>query len=322
MRSCGGGEPTPQFTTRIDTIPNARNTRVQHDGMTHGVEREFNLRPHPRILPMLGEINLDVWKCVAELIDNAVDSFMAAVREEQPVDRPEVVVSLPTIDKRGAVVSVRDNGPGMDAERLEKAVKAGWTGNDPVNHLGVFGMGFNIATARLGRLTRVWSTRKQDREWYGLEIDFAQLIEQSHFRTPMRTRPKVHGGEQGTEIIIERLKPDQATWLAKSANRGTVNRHLERAYSSMLRPDGVPVPVSIQVNTRRLNGHRHCVWGDPQTSSDPRFVTHHRYGPIDVFQPVDKTLGERRYCVDCWLWLGSGGDDVSVVWYRRWRLCA
>ena len=47
---------------------------------------------------------------------------------------------------------VRDNGPGMTIDRLENAVRAGWTGNDPVNNLGMFGMGFNIATARLGTL--------------------------------------------------------------------------------------------------------------------------------------------------------------------------
>lgn len=26
---------------------------------------EFNLEPDPRVLPMLGEINIDQWRCVA-----------------------------------------------------------------------------------------------------------------------------------------------------------------------------------------------------------------------------------------------------------------
>lgn len=40
---------------------------------------EFNLEPSPRVLPMLGEINLDQWRCIAELIDNSVDGFLSKV---------------------------------------------------------------------------------------------------------------------------------------------------------------------------------------------------------------------------------------------------
>ena len=39
---------------------------------------DFDLRPDPRILPMLGEINLDQWQALAELVDNAVDGFLTA----------------------------------------------------------------------------------------------------------------------------------------------------------------------------------------------------------------------------------------------------
>ena len=63
----------------------------------------------------------------------------------------------------------------MDADTLEKAVRAGWTSNDPLSSLGMFGMGFNIATARLGTLTKVWTTRKNDTEWYGVKINFEHL---------------------------------------------------------------------------------------------------------------------------------------------------
>ena len=76
-------------------------------------------------------------------------------------------------DAASAKLSVRDNGPGMSADTMEKAVTAGWTGNDPINNLGMFGMGFNIATARLGTVTTVWTTRKGDPEWVGLQIDLS-----------------------------------------------------------------------------------------------------------------------------------------------------
>ena len=42
--------------------------------------RQFDLTPHPRILPMLGEIVLPQWRCLAELVDNSIDSFIEGQR--------------------------------------------------------------------------------------------------------------------------------------------------------------------------------------------------------------------------------------------------
>src|SRR2546423_97782 len=111
--------------------------------------QEFDLTPDPRVLQMLGEINLHQWRCLAELIDNSIDGFLHAVRSGAPIDQPEIAVTLPMADNENARVTVKDNGPGMSFETLEKAVKAGWSGNSPLSNLGLFGMGFNIATARL-----------------------------------------------------------------------------------------------------------------------------------------------------------------------------
>jgi DNA topoisomerase VI subunit B len=138
---------------------------------------EYDLQPDPRILPMLGEINLVQWRCIAELVDNCVDGFLDM---SAAGDTPgfEVHVSVPLIDSPGAVISVRDNGPGMTPDVLEKAVRAGWSGNASLSgKLGLFGMGFNIATARLGTVTTVWTTRAGETEEVGVRIDFDQLIE-------------------------------------------------------------------------------------------------------------------------------------------------
>src|SRR2546429_5492136 len=88
--------------------------------------REFDLQPDPRILPMLGEINLTQWRCIAELVDNSVDGFIRASRERRPITSPKVHVTLPTVDKATAKIVVQDNGPGMGVETLENAVRAGW----------------------------------------------------------------------------------------------------------------------------------------------------------------------------------------------------
>jgi len=190
------------------------------------MSREFDLQPDPRILPMLGEINLAPWRCLAELIDNSVDGFLSAAREQRLSADAEVHIALPTSDQAQAKITVRDTGPGMDPATLEKAVRAGWTSNDPINSLGMFGMGFNIATARLGTVTTVFTTRKDESEWYGVEIDFDKLMRQRTFRAPMLTRPKLDAKEQGTEVTITRLKPEQRQWFARTANRTRLEKDL------------------------------------------------------------------------------------------------
>lgn len=274
------------------------------------LDEEFDLQPDPRILPMLGEINLTQWRCLAEFVDNSVDSFLEASLAGRLVESPEVHIAVPTRDEAGAKVSVRDNGPGMDLETLERAVRAGWTGNDPIGRLGMFGMGFNIATARLGTVTRVWTTRAEDEEWHGLEINFDELMRQRHFRTPKLTRAKVDPREHGTEVSIDQLKPDQRIWFARTANRTKLSKELGRAYSAMLRPGGRPVSFRLTVNGNQARRRDHCVWGGE--GNPERQVETTRYGTVSAYQPVDVRLADRPFCTRDWQWLPAGETDCPT----------
>jgi hypothetical protein len=267
---------------------------------------EFDLQPDPRILPMLGEITLQQWRCLAELIDNSVDGFLHAMRDGRLVEEPEVHISLPVTDHSESKITIRDNGPGMDVQTLEKAVRAGWSGNDPIHSLGMFGMGFNIATARLGMATRVWTCREEDEEWSGLDIDFERLIRREQFRTPRLTRPKMGRGDHGTEISIERLKPEQRQWFSKSGNRSKLGKILGRAYSAMLRPNGVPLSFRLMLNNNLLPGVNHCIWGGE--GSPTREVTTSKFGTVSAYQLIDRRFPDRPFCVKCWQWLLSGED--------------
>lgn len=279
------------------------------------VRQEFDLQPDPRILRMLGEINLPQWRCLAELVDNSIDGFLNSRRNGVAIEGAEIHVSLPSVDSETAHVEIRDNGPGMSPETLQQAVRAGWSGNDPVSSLGMFGMGFNIATARLGTVTTVWTTRRGDDEWHGLRIDFDELQRQRHFRTPRISRPKIARDEHGTEVRIERLKLDQRKWMIKASNQSGVRRELKATYSSMLRHNGVPISFSLSVNGTPLTGRQHCVW------DEQRFVESSRYGPIRAVQQIDVPMGDRLYCLRCWGWLpaneslcpacGAAGNVIS-----------
>ena len=259
----------------------------------------FDLTPEPRILPMLGEINLAIWRCIAELVDNSIDGLLNA-GQDMNASQPEVHVALPTMSATHPRITVRDNGPGMAPETLEKAVRAGWTGNEPIGSLGMFGMGFNIATARLGSRTTVWTTTEGDPQWHGLTIDFQTLIRQRHFRTPRSTRSKNDYGEHGTEISIDRLRSDTLPNVARSKTR--ITRELAKVYSSMLKINGTPLSFKLMVNSDCVQGRQHCFWGDGEY---PRVVSTRRHGDVDALQLVDVELGERKYCSACWQWLLS-----------------
>lgn len=279
---------------------------------------EFDLRPDPRILPMLGEINLAQWRCLAELVDNSVDGFLSGQRAGTAIANPEVSINLPMRDDPSSQVSITDNGPGMTPEVLERAVSAGWSGNNPVDSLGMFGMGFNIATARLGSVTTVWTSQVGDTEEHGLKIDFAELVKTRHFRTPRLSRPKTSAMTSGTSIVIERLKPDQRSWFAKAPNRSAVKESLSEAYSAMLRENGIPITFKLVLNGKKVAGRSHCVWDDSRQTQTSRF------GPVFAVQKIDRTLPNRPFCMACWQWLPatdqtcpSCGTAGSIIQRKR-----
>ena len=253
---------------------------------------ELDLTPDPRVLQMLGEIDLQQWRCLAELIDNSIDGFLHAARQDQSIEEPDIAVSLPTADTDGARVSIKDNGPGMSLETLENAVKAGWSGNHPLSSLGLFGMGFNIATARLGLVAEVWTSRTGDPEEVGVRIDLADLRASRSFRVPRKSRPKPDHSKHGTEILISRLKPDQRRYLARSGNRTTIRKNLARTYASLL-VESDAGRINLTLNGSRITAQRHCLWNASRSVPLPDGTS------VDPVQQIDRPLAPRRYCTHC-----------------------
>ena len=271
----------------------------------------FDLTPDPRVLQILGEISLDQWKCLAELIDNGIDAFAHARGTGDPVAFPEIGVQLPRDDREDAFIGVLDNGPGMSVEQLERAVRAGWTGNNPLDSLGLFGMGFNIATARLGAVTEVYTTRAGDDEWIGLRIDLNELRRTRSYQTARLTRPKPDVDRQGTEIRVLRLKPEQRAYFAKSVNHNKIKRQLARVYAPILRlaNDG----FKLQLNGVSIAPRLPCHW-DPER---------HVMGPdglaVHAVENFDFRVPSRRHCLTCMITFSgdipcpSGAPDCKVV---------
>jgi len=187
----------------------------------------------------------------------------------------------------------------MSSETLEHAVRAGWSGNSPMGSLGLFGMGFNIATARLGLITEVWTSRAGDPNEIGVRIDLDVLRAQRNYRVARQTRPKADHTAHGTEIVISKLKPEQRAWLARGQNATAMRKHLARAYSALLSPESGPAIFHLELNGARIQARRHCTW------SHERHVET-TLGTVHAVERFNVALPARRYCATCMQTLAEG----------------
>lgn len=254
----------------------------------------MKITPSARILRMLGEIEFDEWQCIAELVDNSLDDFTEIVESGEPwAGGFKISVALPSPGAKpaDAVVVIQDTGRGMSYERLEQAVRAGWSSNDRFDKLGLFGMGFNVSTARLGKRTRVLTTRSGDSQWIGVEIDLDRIGDD--FEAEDITATKSDPNEHGTRIEISGLHPERAEWLRRNASN--LRDTLGRTYSWILDER----PFELWVQGQRVKPRRHCRWGED------RFVV---YGSgasaekIPAFILIDETFEPAEACGDCGNW--------------------
>jgi hypothetical protein len=246
-----------------------------------------HITPSPRILKVLAEIEFAPWQCLAELVDNAFDEFLemelAGLSGE---DRRRVTVTLPTTAS-GTVVVV-DNGRGMRLEQVTNAVKAGYSSNDPLSKLGLFGMGFNVATVRLGEITTFLSTRAGDSEWVGVQIDVANMADD--FAVPVVRVSKDDPAEHGTRIEIERLG-QSGRHFTRGPNRTRVRNQLGGVYAHLLAARG----YELIVDGIEVKPWRHCVWGES------RKVVR-RGIEVPAVIKIDEPLTAHPVCTICGSW--------------------
>ena len=255
-------------------------------------DETIDVTPHPRLLAVLGDIEFAPWQCLAEFIDNAFDDFLSAPPDGET---PRVAISLPSrrSDRRDAQVWISDNGRGMSLEHLTGAVSAGWTSNARYGRLGLFGMGFNIATARLGNTTRIRTTRAGDSEWISVTLDLRRMSERSSFEVAVVREPKDDPKVHGTEIIVSGLKAEQHEALSRQ--QAKIRRVLGDVYSYLLREKG----FSLLVDGVTVEPLRPCVWNHDRSV----VVGGERY---PAYIEIDKELTPLTACHDCGRWQDLG----------------
>ncbi|AXG06561.1 hypothetical protein DU500_09055 [Haloplanus rubicundus] len=256
----------------------------------------IDITPTPRILQMLGEVDLPPKRCFAEFIDNALDEGIDGTPGQTPEDTGgeplRIEIETPTMhqfddDYENAEVVVWDTGPGMSPEELEDNLKAGYSGKDPMGNMGLFGVGFNIATARLGSRTTVKTTRAGDDHWAVATIDLRELVANNSYDVDVAFEEKMDAGEHGTKIIISQLEEFARTLRRKQK----LKSGLGRMYTSVLEHNN----VEIIFNDEKIEPRPHCVWSDKRSVE----IDGEEFPAVI---DIDKKVGEGYYCKECWSW--------------------
>ncbi|GAA2653787.1 ATP-binding protein [Nonomuraea recticatena] len=258
----------------------------------------LDITPTPEVLVALTRTPISPLDALSELIDNAIDSFRAAEIEGHPSPVRHVIIEIPgltAVDRGEGLIRVRDTGPGLTAEQIANAMRAGFTSKNHFDTLGLFGMGFNIATGKLGRITQVISVRAGEDQGLRVTLDLPRLIKERKFEVTAEVIDRPPGLQHGTIVEV------RGWWPQGDANHGfirevarmpkkTLRERLGRRYATLLR-GAAEVGIKMTVNDELCRGFEHCVW------SEERYVERAGHGRIPARISFDEELTRARRCL-------------------------
>ncbi len=258
--------------------------------------KTINITPNPRILEVITHNPMQPINALCELIDNSIDGFTTAREEGIEIKNPYVDIKLPTrseIDGGIGSLVIIDNGPGLSKNEANNALRAGFSGNEPLGRLGLFGMGFNISTGKLGKKTIFKTARKEDKSLFCITIDLPEIVKGSSFDVPIEELPKTTEDYSGVEVeIIDWWEEGNQNYgfIKKLVNIGApkITRQIGRRYATLIRKN-----IVIRVNGKECPIFNHCVWGSK------RFVERRGHGRIPARFDFKEVLHTEKRCYTC-----------------------
>ncbi|MET9974877.1 XRE family transcriptional regulator [Streptomyces microflavus] len=252
-----------------------RASRNESRGVLQSIPVSFT--PSPRLLSMLADLPMSDVNCLAELIDNSLTAYAPT----GTTARISIDFEVGTENYRKSSVVIRDGSPGMDADTLRRSLAVGWS----ARNLGGegFGIGFNIATARLGSHITVRSARVNDPRWTVVTLDFSALEKSGEWAVPVWTEKKTEADDCGTQITVRGLRE---TW--RRSNGKSMRVKLGNLYSYPLRKG----KLYLEVNGRPVLPRRPCIWAESRTVI-------YRKQEISAVQTFDFPLATKAICLNC-----------------------
>ncbi|WP_025847928.1 ATP-binding protein [Paenibacillus ehimensis] len=258
---------------------------------------KFDFTPDPNVLVALTFTAILPLDALCELIDNCIDSFQSATLSGQRIDSPLIVIELPRpseLSRGEGIIRIRDNGPGLTAEMAEKIIRAGYSSKNKFDSLGLFGMGFNISTGKLGQVTYLYTARKEETEATEVTIDLGEIIRSGNYDLDAYRTPKRDGIERGTLIEIQKWWPDgnsNSQFVKRLIQYGmpALRAEIGRRYATLLREK----KVRIVVNKENCEPFYHCIW------HESRYVERRGWGQIPAKININKVIYNQRKCSEC-----------------------
>jgi hypothetical protein len=191
--------------------------------------------PNPsRLVESLRYLGYGNYEAVADLVDNSLDAH---------ADRMCISIAQKAGDY---VLSIADNGDGMDKPTLDEAMRLGsMTERNPSSDLGKFGMGLVTASSSIARRAHVITC--QDGQYWSSAWDIDEVIDRNEFckHLDAATHQEIdefHGlagdAQSGTVVILSKcdnLKNKTTTQFASLLRKhlGRVHRYFISAGTRM-----------------------------------------------------------------------------------------
>jgi hypothetical protein len=199
-----------------------------------------------RTMEALREMGYDSYASILDLIDNSIDAHGS-------------VISVTIEERKGdIVVTVADDGVGMDLDTLSEALRLGSDiARDP-GELGKFGMGLVTASIGLSQHVEVVTKEAEGEMFYG-SFDLEKIGAKNQFLKVVGTATKEQAAllpyDKGTVVVLS--KTDRISNRHPTTFANTLRKRVGQVFRKFLKAG-----LKIEVN------------GDPAEAFDPLMLSH------------------------------------------------
>src|SRR3989338_4452170 len=155
-----------------------------------------------KLIDALRQVGYDNYTAVADLVDNSLDAYANLVKVDIGKQRDD-----------DHLLTVSDNGQGMDRETLTEAIRLGSNiEKNEKSDLGKYGMGLVTASISIGK--RLLVVTKQSNQYMTAVHDIEQIKSNGDFVASIRPSneleknmfvQRVGGGRSGTVVAISNI---------------------------------------------------------------------------------------------------------------------
>lgn len=218
------------------------------------MENQVSVAPSARRLTTsLRDVGYSFESAVADLLDNSIAAGASKIQV--------------TIVFEGAesTITIRDNGLGMDSDRIDEAMRFGSRRSYETGELGRYGLGLKTASlSQCRRLEVISSTNKNQIQARALDLDFIQAVDDwvaLDLSDDSKTieQSKLLEGNPGTLVVwrkLDRLLPAKSPdggWARRRilGLEAKLTRYLEMVFHRFLSGEA-GTTVAIRVNETEL----------------------------------------------------------------------